>query len=362
MTTVIGRYITGLFMARFWGLLCGLTILFIVLDLLSHGEEIMALEGSLIGASLRYVGLRTPEFVSQLFPFAVLLATLLTLMGLVRTSEMAALSAASVSQIRLISALAPSALLIALAQFCIEDQILPTALRELRAWGVGDYGFALDHDGHGSTWFREGSDVVRIHHGVVGDPGQGLTIFRRDEKGNLIEWIDARNARLIEDEWRLETVTRTRFDTPNAVHIDRLTWPTGLNPGTISMLATHPRELPYLSLVRLVGVSAFGTHPSYIYDVWLQKRISRPAATILMILLAVPLVQFFHHRIGGGWLLASGLALGLLFWICDGLLLTVGESGLLPPFLAAWAPALLFTNVGLYLLVLQESGQGRRKT
>jgi len=42
MIGVIGRYITGLFMGRFLGLLFGLTILVIILDLLSHGDEILA--------------------------------------------------------------------------------------------------------------------------------------------------------------------------------------------------------------------------------------------------------------------------------------------------------------------------------
>ena len=36
-------------------------------------------------------------------------------------------------------AVLPVALLIALVQFLIEDQAVPAAVGELRAWGIGDY-------------------------------------------------------------------------------------------------------------------------------------------------------------------------------------------------------------------------------
>ena len=361
MIGVIGRYITGLFMGRFLGLLFGLTILVIILDLLSHGDEILAVSDSLFADSFRYVGLRTPEIASQLFPFVVLLATLTTLIGLVRTSEMAALLAASVSQFRLMSALLPSALLIALVQLCIEDQILPIAAGELRAWGVGDYGIAPGQDDEGLIWLREGRDVVRI--GVRDDGGryQGVTVFRRDEKGNLIERIDARTAELLDKNWRLGDVKWWRFETREMKFIERMEWQTELGPQTLTLLSTHPREMSFNSLRRMVDTSGFGGRPGYMYDVWLQKRISRPAATVLMILMAIPLVQFFQHRIGGGWLLASGVALGFLYWIFDGLLLTIGEAGLLPAPLAAWTPILVFTALALYLSIRRDASRATRK-
>ena len=361
MIGVIGRYITGLFMARFWGLLFGLTILVIILDLLSHGDEILAISDSLFSDSFRYIGLRTPETASQLFPFAVLLTTLTTLIGLVRTSEMAALLAAGVSQIRLMSAFVPSALLIALLQLCVEDQLLPLTSGELRAWGVGDYGLGTDQDEQGQTWLREGRDVVRI--GLRDDSGryEGITIFRRDDKGNLIERIDARSAVLLGNNWHLEGIKWWQFETRELTTVERMEWQTELGLQTLALLSTHPRELSFRSLRRMVDTSGFGSRPRYMYDVWLQKRISRPAATVLMILMAIPLVQFFQNRMSGGWLLASGVVLGFFYWIFDGLLLTIGEAGLMPPPLAAWTPILVFTALALYLSIRWDASRATQK-
>ncbi len=356
--SVLSRYLTRLFMTRFWGLLLGLAALVIILDLLSHGDELIRTETSILQPFLRYMGLRTPEILTQLFPFAVLLAALLTLMGLIRASEMAALLAAGVSQARLMIALVPAAVSIAAVQVVIEHQVLPSAVRELRAWGVGDYDLEMARDKRGSTWLRQGRDVIRMALGNGGDQLPGMTIFRRDEKGNLIERIDARGATFDSGSWTLEEVTRAQIDTGDSMRIDRMLWDTDFNREELHLLTAHPREMSLATLTRLVAMAEFGTQPRYLYELWLQKKIERPAVTVLMILLSVPLVQHFHRRVGFGWMLAAGVGLGFLYWIFDGLLLSTGEAGLLPPLLAAWTPALVFTAIGLSIAVWNEQRRG----
>ena len=68
-----------------------------------------------------------------------MLAALLTFAELTRHSELTAIAAAGVSKPRLAAAVLPVALLIAAVQFLIEDQAVPRAVAELRAWGIGDY-------------------------------------------------------------------------------------------------------------------------------------------------------------------------------------------------------------------------------
>ena len=52
--------------------------------------------------------------------------------------------------------------------------------------------------------------------------------------------------------------------------------------------------------------------------------------------------------------MAIGFGLGFLYFISEGLVQSLGESGAVPPFFAAWLPALLFASIGgLWLIRLE---------
>jgi lipopolysaccharide export LptBFGC system permease protein LptF len=71
-------------------------------------------------------------------------------------------------------------------------------------------------------------------------------------------------------------------------------------------------------------------------------------------MLTVALAQPFESRTGRGILLAIWLAAGFVAWTFDGLVLTFGEIGLLPPTLAAWTPPLVFAAVAIWLMLHDE--------
>jgi lipopolysaccharide export LptBFGC system permease protein LptF len=60
-------------------------------------------------------------------------------------------------------------------------------------------------------------------------------------------------------------------------------------------------------------------------------------------------------------LLAAWLGVGFIAWTFDGLVLTFGEIGLLPPPLAAWAPPLVFAAATVWLMLHDERRQVRRQ-
>jgi lipopolysaccharide export system permease protein len=57
---------------------------------------------------------------------------------------------------------------------------------------------------------------------------------------------------------------------------------------------------------------------------------------------------------GTGKAMAIGVLFGFAYFISDGLLLAMGESGKLPPVLATWTPPVAFACLGLGFLVNQE--------
>jgi len=342
MIGLLSRYLARLFLARLLVILLGLAALLLLLDLLANSDEIIE-SGQGIAATLgRYSLLRLPGVLSQVIPISVLLATLIMLAGLARHSELVAIFASGVSHFRLIFTLLPVVLLVAVVQFLVEDWALPPANAALRAWGVADFDDFAAKDDQGRTWFRQGDNLVRVGE-ISDDSGDlsGMAIFRRDAEGRLIEKIEARRASYADETWVLEDVVRSKPDSADSVSQARLVWPGAIESSVLRLLSVHPRELPWPELTHLVEKSGYGNRPLYLYKVWLHKKVARPFATMILVLVGIAAVQWVHMRRSAAGMLTIGIGVGFVYWIFDEFVVTIGEAGLLPAVAAAWAPPVI---------------------
>jgi lipopolysaccharide export system permease protein len=86
----------------------------------------------------------------------------------------------------------------------------------------------------------------------------------------------------------------------------------------------------------------------------LWHKISGPLSAVLMPLLAA-VAAFGLARSGALFLRAViGMALGFAYFVADNFALAMGNLGAYPPFVAAWAPFLLFLLIGETVLVRTE--------
>ena len=315
------------------------------LDLLSTADEVVRGAEDESAALIRYMALRAPLILAQLIPFVALLATLIVLTRLVRFSELVAIRGAGISQFRVMRALLPVAVLIAIPQFALDNFVAPKMLTELRLWGVGDY--RNFHGDDGATWLRDGTDVVRI---ASFEPQEErlrkVRIFERNENGELQQVIEAQDAVYQGDQWLLRDVTiaNPREHTPSTA--ESLPWQTDIAPTIFEVFSQHPRELPFQELWHFIVNPAYGNQPQYLYEVWFQKRLALPVATIVIMLICVPLVQRFERSTGPAIMILSGIAIGFFYLAFDDLVLSIGEAGLMPPIMAAWIPTFATMAVG----------------
>lgn len=357
MIGLLSRYLTRLFLARFAVVLIALVALITLLDVLANSDEVVEAGGGAAAALGRYTALRLPSVLSQAIPISVLLATLITLAGLARHSELAAMFAAGVSNIRLTLVLMPGVIIVAAAQFMIEDRALPFAIGELRAWGVGDYKDRAKGGVRQKIWFRQGDNLMRVRRTWNDDQTLvGVTIFRRDPDGRLVEMIEAARATYANGAWNLDQVTRTPTDSGNPEVLSRLIWPDAIDGAVLRSLSLHPRELPWSEVARLAERSGYGNRPLYLYEVWLHKKIARPVATIMLLLLGIAAVQMVHPRGPASIMIVIGIAIGFVYWIFDGLVVTIGESGLLPSAMAAWIPPIVLASLA-GTIILRHDGK-----
>jgi len=82
----------------------------------------------------------------------------------------------------------------------------------------------------------------------------------------------------------------------------------------------------------------------------LYYKVAFPFSSLIMVFIAIPFSFLMGNK---GTLYGIGIAVGIsmIFWGAIGIFSALGSSGILPPFLSAFAPLFLFGAISFYLFI-----------
>jgi lipopolysaccharide export system permease protein len=128
----------------------------------------------------------------------------------------------------------------------------------------------------------------------------------------------------------------------------------GVQPEQLTLAKVDPEQLDFWTLKDRIGQLEAAGRPADEAKAGLWHKISGPLSTLLMPLLAAT-AAFGLARSGQVLLRATiGMALGFAYFVADNFSIAMGNVGAYPPFLAAWAPFLLFLLIGETVLIRSE--------
>ena len=340
---IIAWMLTRMLLVRFIFVLFGISIFVITLDIVTYTKEILALRNGDVSAVFSYFLMRTPDTLSTFLPISVLIALLLVLSELSYRNEMPAIWSAGISPFRIVLMLLPFAIMTGGFHFLLNDQAVPRAAPVLREWGIGDYGEKKLKAGgeREPIWMRAGRDILRASSSnAQATELEDIIIFRRDETGLLREQIVAKHAVLNHDRWQLSNVLVYYRDNLPPSRLDQMIYSGSLRPAAAGARSGDPEEMSIGDLSYFIENSGFGIRPTWVYQTWWHKRLTFFVTALAMVALCIPLAVRFHRGGGIGIMFAVGIGLGFLFFIVDGIALTMGELGFVTPWFAAWSPVL----------------------
>jgi len=353
----LGLLLTRMIVARFVAILLGIVLFVLMLDALGNMDSILSYNDGDYMALLRYAALRFPQVTSTFWTLSLLLAVLLTLLELGWRNEMVAIWAAGISPMQIVMALMPLGLVLGAIQFIINDRAVPMTSSVLREWGVGDYSNKKLQVGENDPlWMRAGNDIMRAASANARATRlQGVTIFRRDAKGLLLEQIIARAAILKNGRWLLEDIYIYSRDNVRPARLKTMIYSGNLKFATAGARSGDPEEMSLADLSYFVANQGFGIRPAYVYRTWWHKRITLLLAAWLVIAVCIPLAA--RYRRGGaiGYMFGTGVAIGFAYFIFSGLSITIGEMGLVPPWMAAWIPLIALGLLTSALMLKAET-------
>ena len=351
-------YLAKLFITRIFAVLVMLVLVLMMLDLLSRTGDILTPEGNGQAEIWKYVSLRVPQLVSRFLPYSVLLATLITLVTLNSNSEVVAMKAAGLSAHQVLAPLLLTAGIIALLIFAFNERVVTRANATLKAWEAVEYGKIPEETGtRANVYLTDGENILTAET-LSGSGGKirmtGVTWYERAPGGLIRQQIRAEGATFANPGWRLDSPEQFDVGSAETEEIETVVVGENLTPERIDLQAVDPDGQPFWELTNTIeAFEALGRRTSEMKAKW-WHRISGPLSAFLMPLLG-SVAAFGLARSGQLFVRAIiGMALGFAYFVVDNAALAMGSFGGYPPFLAAWAPFMLFLLVGETVLIRTE--------
>jgi LPS export ABC transporter permease LptF/LPS export ABC transporter permease LptG len=360
---ILDRYISRLFARVFVLTAVGLLGIFYIATFIDFSDKLFKGTAT-VGMLVEYFWFATPQFTYYIISLAVLIAGLVAIGALTRNSELVVMKACGISLYRVAAPLLVCAVLASCVLFALGERVLPDANRRANEINsVIRTGRTRALDVFNRRWVV--GKTGAIYNYAYFEPRQGtmdrLTIFEFRQqpwaltrRTYVVRATADRSARGADTQvtWHASQGWTRVFAADGATG----SW----QPFATRDLRLEPpdyfgRERPvaeqmtYGELARHVGelrTAGFNVIP---LAVQLQRKLSFPAVTIVMILIAVPFAVLTGRR-GSLYGVGVGIVLALVYWVMGNVFGAIGSAGLLAPALSAWAPNALFGAVAAYLL------------
>ncbi len=344
---ILDRYlISSLIKSTFLALLV-LVAIFAFFSLIDQLEE--SGQGRYgIAQVLEYVILTVPNLMSELFPIAAVIGSMMTLGTMSSLNELAVIRTSGISQKALIVSLSKGALILIAIAFLIGEIIAPyTEQRATQKKSMAlteqitlktKYGF----------WSRNGNNFINIRKILPGNQVEDIYIYEFDDNNHLRSSAYAKRAKYIDDHWQLEDVKQSEISEDRVISrpIDLANWKSVLNPDVINLVLVEPQHLSLWELQDYVAYLKENEQNSQVYEQAFWFKIAKPFTILLMVIIAVPVVKVYSRQNNVGQRVFIGCLLGILFYMFNQICGHLGVAYNLHPALSMFFPLLiLFTAV-----------------
>jgi lipopolysaccharide export system permease protein len=291
---------------------------------------------------------------------AMLLSSIYVLSNLNKNNEITAMKSSGIGIWRILAPLLVLGFLISAFVYVANDRIIPITSKvsqmirreELEKYKNENKARIVDN----VAIYGTGNRIVFARNYEVSNKRlNDIIIHEHDANENLVSKITAANAIWTGKEWRFRKVIRTKVDNAGKIIGTPVFYPDIVIP-----LKEKPRDFAYgewksdyMSYSELKGyIKNFRTADlkiarSLLVD--LNYKVAFPFINLVIILVAAP---FAMLTMRGGVMIGIGMSIviGLVYYAVIAISLAFGKSGLLPPFVAAWAGNVIFAGLGAYLL------------
>ncbi len=360
MSFYIGRHFLVSFLALFFMFLM-LIMLFDVVELLRRSASRPEVSFSMV---LEMALLKLPHMGQETFPFAVLFGGMAAFWRLTRSHELVVTRAAGVSVWQFLLPVLILAFLLGLLKIAVFNPLASATLsRYERLDAILFQGqtslLALSSTG---LWLRQageaGQSVVHskkaLQRGNVVELRK-VTVFMYEGSDNFLERIDAEVARLEDGFWLLFDAWVYRPEKP-ARFEKEFRLPTDLTLSSIQDSFASPETMSFWDLPDFIKTLETAGFSAIRHRLHWHSLLAVPLLMCAMVLIAATFTLRHARRGGTTFVISCGVLTGFVFYFFSDVVFALGLSDSIPVILAAWAPSVVTTLLGLAMLLHLEDG------
>lgn len=352
---IVDRYLIREYLRNLFFITLSFLALFLIIDFFEKIRMFLSNHATFLQMGSFFL-FKVPMIVSQILPAAVLLASLVTFGTLSRHSEITAMKANGISLHRLAFPILVIAAMTSAAVFFLSERVTPLTqeraeqIRRVEVQKQPPAGsFKQDQ-----IWYRgeKGIYNFRLFDARTGTL-QGIAIHYLDREMNLVMRLDAERGEWKDGGWLFHNLLITRFDDgrfPVLTKLKQQRVDLPERPSDFHSIQKDAETMGYFELKRYIGKLRSEGYDATRYVVDLHGKTAFPLVSILLAVIGISFSLRSERSGGIAQGIGAGLVIGFSYWLVYAFGMSLGRSGTLPPFIAAWLANILFAIASLFLV------------
>jgi lipopolysaccharide export system permease protein len=350
----LDRYVLAEFMKVFLNMALGFPVLVIIIDVVDHLEKYLNRHLTWKQIALSYV-YWIPDSMFLVLPVAVLFATVFSIGAFTRHSEITAAKASGMSFHRVVAPIFVAAAAVMVLALGLGELVPVTngkrlEILEEHKYRPGQNRFNFAYSAQDGRIYKIGNLVIERHT---------IDVLEIERKGGGVDYptvlIASQLAQWdsVTGKWMLKF--GTLHVVPDSAHDFAVSFDSLRDsrfteaPVDLTALPRSPDEMRFGELRRyILSLERSGANVNEM-KVELSLKIAIPVTCLIIALFGAPLATSTQR---GGTAVGFGISLAttLIFLMMIQVTKAIGYGGIVPPYLAAWLPSLLFGSAGAVLL------------
>lgn len=360
---IIDKYITRNFLVPFFYCLILFIVLYIIIDLFGHLDEILKYGIPILILQEYYLSM-IPFIIMNTAPVASLISTIYVISTMNKYDEITAMRACGINIFRILLPFICVGLAISIALFAVSEKVLPLSTKnaqyikenymekrgeEKKRSAKSIYNIAL-HGKNDRLIFIESYDEYK-------NTAKGLTLLKEDKNGHITEKTSAQEGKWLGKTWEFSNILVYGLDENGAIKGN----PIFLEKKNIEM--ESPEEL--ISKGTNYEFMSFKDLSNYIRNfsnaspditkrlrVDLHQKISFPFTSLVIILIGASFAIKIKRRGKAVAIMGMGMGIiiGFIYYSLMATCVALGKGGILPPLVSAHLANVIFGLIGIILI------------
>jgi lipopolysaccharide export system permease protein len=333
-----------------------LVFIYIVINLFDNLGKFLAKNATVIDIIIYYL-YTAPSYIILLIPVAALMAVFLTFGFMTKNRELIALKMSGLNINNLFVTLLFIGVFLSCFTFFFQETVgvwAQTRMFEHKQEKIDRRPRRQSRHRHNFFYYGENHWVYHIRR-FDGNANSmdNVTLWKLAEKNRIQKRIDAGTGRF-DSTWRFENVVVREFDTTGTEIVSEygvLRMPELQEKPEDFLKRTKPlEEMNVLEIHQFVEKRSRAGEDVAEEKVEFNYRFSYPIITIILLVIAFPISTVLKK---GGIAIGLGISIviAFMYWGTIQSCRAYGVAGLMNPFVAAWLPNIIFSAIGLSLMV-----------